>query len=483
MNSNQYVDKRILKQISERRYLKKLLNGLILILIIGSIYLIDQRPAVVSLEKAWLAVAIIWVSLYPSLQYLSDQNRPPMPFMPLVGLFYLTSFGLPIFAGELKIVSRFSLGIVDSTSLTLVLLGLIGMNLSFYYSKSNVWKRTISLSLPAKYSLKTISTLLWIFLLLHLANLYSPFINKIPSVSQILDPVGYISYGMFFILWKRNQLSFSHVFFIISFCVPLEIIRRLGSGLLSEVMILGLFMTIVIIGETRRIPLLIISIVLGIYLVFNPVKNEFRRLTWTTVSLSPLERVSVFTDLVYKSYTTPKNSNTESPNDSSGDRAIARSAHIVIFSAVVRDTPDRVPYWNGESYLPLLTSFIPRFIWADKPSEKTGNEFGRRYEYLDKIDNSTSFNLPWIVEMYANFGVIGVILGMSLVGVLLAFLEQKFNRSNMQPLEFVTGTTILFRLIYQESNFSLMIGGIILFSMSILSIYRIFLGNSQVYER
>jgi hypothetical protein len=479
MNSNHQDVAIMHRHVLQQKYLKNLAIGLVFLLILGSIYLIDQRPEVVSFEKALLAIGIIWIAMYPSLQYLFDRNRPPMPFMPLVGIFYATSFGLPIFAGEIKVTGRFSLKQVDSTALILVLISLIGMNLAFYYSKSSIWRRILPLSLPRKYSLKSLSTLLWTFLLLHLAFLYVPFVKAIPSIGQLLEPIGYIAYGMFFILWKRGLLSKISTFIMMWVCMPLEIIPRLASGLLSEVMILGLFMIIVIFTETKRLPITLILISSMIFSFLNPVKSEFRRLTWTDKPLNSLERVQVFADLVYKHYTAPKVTNDRNSKEAGNDAIVSRSAHIIVFSTVVKDTPSKVPYWQGESYAPLFTSFIPRVIWPDKPSENTGNVFGRRYRYLDSNDLTTSFNLPWIVEMYANFGDTGVVLGMSLVGVFLAFLEQKLNRLDMQqPLEIVTSIAILFRLIYQESNFSLMAGGLILLSISLLFTYKLFLKPS-----
>ena len=63
--------------------------------------------------------------------------------------------------------------------------------------------------------------------------------------------------------------------------------------------------------------------------------------------------------------------------------------------------------------------------------------------------------------MYVNFGIWGVLIGMTLVGVLFGLLEAVFNRSEMSPLEFVIGTTILLPLFYQESNLSLMTGSML----------------------
>jgi hypothetical protein len=484
MNPNHQVDPLTRKQISQERYLKNLLNGLIFLLIVGSIYLIDRRPEIVSLEKAFLAVGIIWVSLYPSLQYLADRNRPPMPFMPLVGLFYATSFGFPIFAGDVKFLDRFSLQSVDTTALFLVLLGLIGLNGAFYYSKSALWKRVTPLQLSNTYSLRSLLIVIWILLLLHLAFLYIPAIRDIASLGQLLDPIGYLSFGMFFILWQRNILSNIQKIIVVFFCLPLEIVPKLASGSLSQVMLLGLFMIIVAFFETKRLPFGFILATMCVLLILNPIKGEFRQLTWTeTGQLNPLEKVQLFINLAEKRYTNPPISNNKKAVDDISDSSISRTAHIMLFSEVVKDTPQRVPYWQGESYVPLFTSFIPRFLFPNKPEERTGNDFGRRYNYLGTNDFTTSLNLPLIVEIYANFGEAGIILGMPLIGMLLALLEQKLNNPDMQPLEFVTGATILFRTIYQESNLSLMVGGVILLSIALLIIFNFFLGGrSQRFQ-
>ena len=71
-----------------------------------------------------------------------------------------------------------------------------------------------------------------------------------------------------------------------------------------------------------------------------------------------------------------------------------------------------------------------------------------------------------------NFGVAGILLGMSLVGLVLAILEKLFNSPQMTSLEAVTGATILFPLFYQESNVSLMTGSILPLTVALLIFFH-----------
>ena len=90
-----------------------------------------------------------------------------------------------------------------------------------------------------------------------------------------------------------------------------------------------------------------------------------------------------------------------------------------------------------------------------------GQTFGHRYKLLHPEDKITSINVPWIVEMFVNFGALGVLTGMTLVGLFLAALESVFNRSKMTDLELSFGLAVLLPLFLQSSNFSLMTGSLL----------------------
>ena len=140
-------------------------------------------------------------------------------------------------------------------------------------------------------------------------------------------------------------------------------------------------------------------------------------------------------------------------------------------------TPGSVPYWNGATYSSLLTKWIPRFLWPGKPQELTGNEFGQRYGFLDPSDQGTSLNLPWIVELYANFGAWGVLLGMGIFGAFVAFVNRLFNQSQMNPVEFVYGAVMLFGLYNQGSSFAMTVGNVLLLSIALYVLLKLAADN------
>jgi hypothetical protein len=71
---------------------------------------------------------------------------------------------------------------------------------------------------------------------------------------------------------------------------------------------------------------------------------------------------------------------------------------------------------------------------------------------------------------------IGVVGGMAFFGLLLAGLDKLLNSQKMSEPEFLIGLTLIFRLCYQESNFSVLTGSI--FPLFIcLYIYFHYAGN------
>jgi hypothetical protein len=476
----------IKKRIANQRYFKRLFWLALLFLIAGSLYLLDHLPRSISFDKSLLALGITWMGAFPFLQYLKNPNRPPIPFFPMVGIYYAAAYGLPVFAADVVIHYRFPLKYVTSTALILALIGIGGLNAAFFLSKSLLWRKVSPLRLNGPFSLTRLLILSWLLLLGHFANAAISSVREIPSLGQFLEPAGYLAFGIFYIVWKRGLLPRSNVLPLVATSL-LILLVRLSSGLLSQVFFLLFFLLLVVWRESKRLPILLPCLTLVFILVFNPIKNQYRDLTWRGEysNAGSIEKAQLFIDLATEQIIGGNkrgSSSTSNDDTSSLNTVIDRVGYINFFSKVIEDTPERVPYWGGQTYLPLLTKFIPRFIWPNKPAETIANQFGRRYGYLGSTDFSTALNLPWLVEAYANFGDFGMLIVMPLIGTFLAFLEQKFNRHDTNFLEFLIGATVLFRLPLQESNFSLMVGGIFMLVLSFYLLFIFWVGRPRINQ-
>ena len=128
---------------------------------------------------------------------------------------------------------------------------------------------------------------------------------------------------------------------------------------------------------------------------------------------------------------------------------------------VVTKTPRNVDFLNGRSYQSIIYKIIPRFLWKNKPSERWGNYWGKRYSVLSPKDFHTSWNLPIMNEFYANFGLKGLVIGMFIFGLIIKVLLLVLQSDIRNPILLSACSTIMLNFFYQESNLSLLLGKVI----------------------
>jgi hypothetical protein len=124
----------------------------------------------------------------------------------------------------------------------------------------------------------------------------------------------------------------------------------------------------------------------------------------------------------------------------------ARLDGLGILSVILRDTGTRVPYQNGRtlSFIPL--SYVPRLFWKDKPKFETGQWVTDNYGHGPQIESSTG--CTWLGELYFNFGWIGLVVGMTLMGVWLRFLQDYFLGIDATIPALLTGVVAILTIVH-----------------------------------
>ena len=454
--SNSFINDAPLDKQNDQDYFQLLIKLTLFSLVALSGYLVFISPDHLSPLRIFLGLAILWCGLTPTLLYLNNESRPPFPFLPMFGIFYAIWFGFSIFNEDLVFFGGQSQ--LRIAALFIILLGMNILFFSFYLSKKTLWKHVKPISLPKKFPLLNLRLLLWCLLLVNLASIVSKTVGSIPSLTQVFRPVGDIAFGLFFILWCRGKLPKWESFVIFVILFPLKIIVLLTSGTLSKPFFFALFLLIVYWYEKKRVPFFLLICFFSAFFFINPVKGELRQLTWfgnNFKNYSVFDKTVLIAELLYNHHF---NKGVFEPKFQSTKTNLKRLNHISEFSHVVNLTPKFIPYWKGETYKGAFSKIIPRIIWPDKPIYSTGNHFGHIYGFIAHDDLVTAINLQWTIEMYGNFGIPGVIIGMALVGLLMAYGEQKLNHPDMTFLEFIVGLSILLPLAQPESGFLEMVG-------------------------
>lgn len=139
--------------------------------------------------------------------------------------------------------------------------------------------------------------------------------------------------------------------------------------------------------------------------------------------------------------------------------ALDRASLMYILVKVQRITPDKIPFFNGETYALLPQLLVPRFLNPDKPTSQTGlTMLNVRYGFQTSV-TSRSTTIGWgvISEAFANFGYNGVV-GVALIYGALAGLFTRIS-ARASPLELATLLSIaaLIDLINLEADLAFLL--------------------------
>ena len=112
-----------------------------------------------------------------------------------------------------------------------------------------------------------------------------------------------------------------------------------------------------------------------------------------------------------------------------------RESYVPFYAAIV-EFFDSHPLWFGKTYLGLLTAFIPSSLYANKPPVDDGTYFYSIFQGRTDIMpvmpfnqlNGSSYPPETFGSMYANFGVLGLLFGMILLGILYGLSYRLMKR-------------------------------------------------------
>src|SRR5208283_3720850 len=99
---------------------------------------------------------------------------------------------------------------------------------------------------------------------------------------------------------------------------------------------------------------------------------------------------------------------------------------------IVDKAGNGVDFQRGYTLSPILTTFIPKIIWSDKLWIPTGQLFNRQFHITDSDD--VYISPSHLGELYWNFGWLGVVLGMGLIGSICGWVGVRCNLAEFRTL-------------------------------------------------
>jgi hypothetical protein len=222
--------------------------------------------------------------------------------------------------------------------------------------------------------------------------------------------------------------------------------------------------------ELRRVPRWALAFVVLFTLFFQVGKDDFRKAYWQDGGVraqqeqgGKVERVAFWTQNSFDKWN-------EALSDSSGEAfrralnpSVSRISLLNQSANVIELTPSVVPYQNGWLYSYMAITWIPRFVWPDKPSVSEANQYYQvAYGLSTEEDlSSVAISVGLLTEGYMNFGWAGVVGIMFLAGIFFDFYQKTFLSKTSGALMTGIGVILLPQFLAVESQMAQYVGGIL----------------------
>jgi len=418
-------------------------------------------------ELSVVATVIIFLGIIPLLTKLRNRDET-LPFFEFMSLAYILYFAAPVILTDVRKGGvSWAIGEIPETTLLtalfLALLGYIFLCAGFYGIKNRKFLLFIPRLKIGNFSSKeSVRIAIFLFLLAIASDIYSS-VFKVPFVLRALFALfklfPRISVGLLFIEFLKKRLSHTSKILLFFLFIPYILLKDFSGGSLAPFILDVSLFAFLLWYVKRAIPFHVLILAALFITPFFGKRQEYRSYVWygTYKYAPPIKRAQLFWTLVTEGFKEEKLG-----MFSRGYRFIVKRAnHLSELAVCIEETPSIIPYWHGRSLKPLLTAVIPRFVMPWKPQENMGQEFGHRYNFISPNDYGTSINLPMLIELYINFGAIGIIIGMFLIGVVYRILYRIMNYEGMSEGVAVIGAIIFMNLMNIESNISLVFGNVV----------------------
>ena len=274
------------------------------------------------------------------------------------------------------------------------------------------------------------------------------------SMSQ-LAPVFLFSWALGWMLYFSNTATRGQLWTLFGALVPGAFIVAFSTFSDKSLIMVLVGLPVIARWYTRRkIPwVFLVSLLLIFLFVIFPVYNTYR---WSnpmegkvTRMVSTMQTMQSWDSTTYWTYTL--------------QNFKRRMALINSVAVVVRDTGRWVPYARGSTILmPTLVYFIPRIVWHDKPVAAGGREFGRIFRVTNPLTRDTYIAPTVIGELYWNFDLPGVLVGMAILGMAMRILYRRYAESEtFDPVRKAVHILVLVLLAHIGGSMAPMIVGFV----------------------
>ena len=426
-----------------------------------------------------LLIALILL-LLPWQAYVSWRRggREALPVFAMLAFMYWLYYAVPLFLEDhvfSTIYEQVGHELTPETITLALLMTLVGVCSLWVGMRSGIARALVpraQLSLELRHSkLNYVRAVLIIGSLLSLSDTPAQLAGEggRQFVAIMVSVIPILAFAILFRNFIRGQSNVWDKVLVFGFLI-VRLMGGLSSGWLGVSASILVICGAIYLMELRRVPRWALVVVVLFTLFFQVGKDDFRRTYWQDGGIGTqqeqggrVERVTFWIQSSFDKWN-------EALSDSSGDSfrkalnpSVSRISLLNQTANVIDLTPSVVPYQYGWLYSYMAITWIPRFVWPDKPSMSEANQYYQVAYGLSTEDdlNRVSISVGLLTEGFMNFGWAGVVGIMFLAGIFFDFYQKTFLSKTSGALMTGIGVILLPQFLSVESQMAQYVGGII----------------------
>lgn len=277
-------------------------------------------------------------------------------------------------------------------------------------------------------------------------------VSFLGMISDMMPALVLCVFSIYFLRGGRNIF----LIVVVGIYTAYNFVYYVGGTLFIYSIILISAPIAVYIVERKKVPVIPIIIVAILLLPIYMSRHSYRTEGLYASGSQRMEIGMRILEDEYVNFSWEKNEKRMVENDEESN-VDNRFEGVSYLATVVHCVEDRnYPYQYGKTFVWLPTLVLPRFLVPMRPSMNMGDEWAVYYRVKEKSWRA-SINFPMLVEFYANFGWLGMVLLSFLQGWLIAFVCSKFN-DGRGDINLMMMVFLLPKFIVVEANITLSYG-------------------------
>ena len=467
------LEKNIASMVKLRTFVAALGIPIVITTLLYLVRLNDVTPV-----QLLLAFTLLLLPWHEYRQWRRGGNKPALPVFALLAGMYSLYYAVPLFLED-HVFATINEPIgheFSSETITLALLmALIGvcalwLGMRLGIAKLMVPRARLSLELTNP-KLNYVRAVLILGSLLSLSDAPARLAGEggRQLVNIMVSVIPILAFAILFRNLIRGQSSIADKLLVMGFLF-VRLVGGLSSGWLGVSASILAICGAIYLMEKRRIPRWALVFVVLFTLFFQVGKDDFRREYWQGSGQgmeqeqgNRIERVAFWAQNSFDKWN-------EALSDSTGESvrralnpSVSRISLLNQSANVIEQTPSVVPYQYGWLYSYMAITWIPRFVWPDKPSMSEANQYYQvAYGLTAEEDlNRVAISVGILTEGFINFGWAGVVGIMFLAGIFFDFYQRTFLSTTSGALMTAMGVILIPQFLAVESQMAQYVGGVV----------------------